>query len=80
MAQQERKRGPNVWVVHWRGRFSVREEGRRIHLVPPIPQRLAISIARFIARANKSELIIQGEKGRIRARDSHGNDPFPPKG
>lgn len=80
MAQQEHTRGRNVWVVHWRGRFSVKEEGRRAYLVPPIPQRLAISIARIIARANKSEMIIQGEKGRIRARDSHGHDPFPPKG
>jgi len=27
-----------------------------------------------------SELIVQGESGRIRLRDSHGFDPFPPKG
>ncbi|WP_143808521.1 DUF2188 domain-containing protein, partial [Pantoea rodasii] len=27
-----------------------------------------------------SELLIHGENGRIRAKDSHGKDPFPPKG
>lgn len=74
------KQGPNVWVVHRNGRFSIKEEGRAQYLVPPIPQRIAIAIARLIARANRSELIIQGTGGRIRARDSHGADPSPPRG
>jgi hypothetical protein len=72
--------GPNVWVIHYRGRFSVKEEGCPGYLAPPMSQRLAIAIGRLIARANRSELIIQGERGRIRARDSHGADPYPPKG
>lgn len=72
--------GPNVWVIHYRGRFSVKEEGSPGYLAPPMPQRIAIAIGRLIARANRSELIIQGEHGRIRARDSHGADPYPPKG
>jgi hypothetical protein len=74
------KQGPNVWVVHRGGRFSIKEEGSRGYLIPPVPQRLAIGIARVIARANRSELIVQGERGRIRLRDSHGADPYPPKG
>jgi len=72
--------GPNVWVIHYRGRFSVKEEGSPGYLAPPMSQRMAITIGRLIARANGSELIIQGESGRIRARDSHGADPNPPKG
>ena len=72
--------GPNVWVIHYRGRYSVKEEGSPGYLAPAMPQRLAIAIGRVIARANRSELIIQGEHGRIRARDSHGADPHPPKG
>jgi hypothetical protein len=76
----KRKHGPNVWVIHYRGRYSVKEAGSPGYLVPPVPQRIAIAIARLIARANRSELIIQGERGRIRARDSHGADPHPPKG
>jgi hypothetical protein len=71
--------GPNVWVVRLDGQFSVKEE-RGPHLVPPVPQRTAIKIARLIARANKSELIVQARSGKIRLRDSHGADPFPPRG
>jgi len=74
------KRGPNVWVIRYRGKYSVKEQGRPGYLVPPVPQRIAIALARLIARINGSELIIQGENGRIRARDSHGADAYPPKG
>jgi hypothetical protein len=72
--------GPNVWVVR-RGRgYSITEEGSQRYLIPPLPQRVAVAIARLIARAYRSELIVQGEDGRIRTRDSHGHDPFPPRG
>ena len=67
-------KGPNVWVVRRGTGFSIKEEGLSAHLVLPISQRRAISIARLLARANRSELIVQGAKGRIRARDSHGFD------
>ena len=40
----------------------------------------AIDHARRAAQARKSELLIHGKDGRIRARDSYGNDPYPPKG
>ena len=72
--------GPNIWVVRHRSGFAVRQEGRACHLTPPILQRDAIDIARRIARANRSELLVQGRHGRIRFRDSHGNDSFPPRG
>lgn len=74
------RHGPNVWVVRRGDRFSVKEEGTRAYLIPPVRQRVAIVVARAVARANRSELIIQGRSGRIRRRDSHGFDPFPPRG
>lgn len=78
---RERKyRGPNIWVVHCLGRFSVKQERNAAFLIPPSSQQLAITIARQLARANRSELIVQGRTGRIRLRDSHGSDPFPPRG
>ena len=43
-------------------------------------QRQAIDAAREIARNQQSELVIHRKDGRIRDKDSHGNDPFPPKG
>ncbi len=39
----------------------------------------AIKIARNIAINQKSEVVIHGKDGRIRDKDSYGNDPFPPK-
>lgn len=43
-------------------------------------QKEAIEVARNIAKNQKSELLIHGRNGRIREKDSHGNDPHPPKG
>lgn len=43
-------------------------------------QKEAIQIARNIAINQSSELLIHGENGQIRQKNSYGNDPFPPKG
>ncbi|WP_077270766.1 DUF2188 domain-containing protein [Klebsiella pneumoniae] len=40
----------------------------------------AIDAARSISRNQESELVIHRPNGQIRDRDSHGKDPFPPKG
>ena len=40
----------------------------------------AISRARDVAKKQKTELFIHGRDGRIRKRNSYGNDPLPPKG
>lgn len=40
----------------------------------------ATDAARQTARNQQSELLIHGRDGRIRERDSHGNDPHPPTG
>ncbi len=40
----------------------------------------AINKARDIAINNKGELIIHGKNGRIREKNSYGNDNFPSKG
>jgi len=43
-------------------------------------QKEAINRAREIAQNQKSELLIHGENGRIREKNSYGNDQYPPKG
>jgi len=43
-------------------------------------QRAAIDRGRDVARNQDTELLIHGRDGRIRDRDSHGRDPYPPKG
>lgn len=43
-------------------------------------QKEAISKARDIAINQKSEVVIHGVDGKIRDKNSYGNDPYPPKG
>jgi len=40
----------------------------------------AVKAAREISRNQHTELKIHNQDGRIAQSDSHGNDPFPPKG
>lgn len=40
----------------------------------------AINHARTISQNQKTELYIHGMNGQIQSKDSHGNDPFPPRG
>lgn len=42
-------------------------------------QKEAIDYGRNIAKNQESELVIHDKKGRIRDKDSYGNDPCPPK-
>ena len=36
--------------------------------------------ARDLAIKNQAEVLVHGVNGKIRARDSYGNDPYPPRG
>ncbi len=72
--------GKNQHVVPHEGNWGVRGEGNERVTSIHDTQREAIDAAREIARNQQSELLIHGRDGRIRARDSHGNDPFPPRG
>ena len=40
----------------------------------------AVSVAREISRNQGTELQIHKENGQIQRRDSHGRDPYPPRG
>lgn len=42
-------------------------------------QRTAEEAGRIVARRNQSEIVIHGRDGKIRDKDSYGNDPHPPK-
>jgi hypothetical protein len=43
-------------------------------------QKEAIDQARKTSQNQGTELFVHNRKGQIRERDSHGGDPFPPKG
>ena len=69
----------NVHVVQRdNGWCTLREGGQRASQVYGT-QAEAIAAGREMARDGSGELLIHGQDGRIRARDSYGNDPYPPK-
>lgn len=72
--------GKNQHVVPNGNQWAVKGEGNQRNTAICNTQREAINIARQISRNQNSELFIHGRNGQIRERDSHGNDPYPPKG
>lgn len=40
----------------------------------------AVQRGREVAQNQGTELVIHGRDGQIQSKDSHGHDPFPPKG
>lgn len=73
--------GKNQHVTkHSDGGWQVKGEGNTRATAKTDTQKEAISIARDISRNQESELVIHGKDGTIRQKDSHGHDPFPPKG
>ena len=72
--------GKNQHVVPNGKRWAVKGEGNSKSTHRTDTQQQAIDLAREITRNQKSELFIHRKDGTIRDRDSHGNDPNPPKG
>lgn len=71
--------GKNQWVVRYGDKWAVKGEGNKRATKVTDTQKQAINVAKEIAQNQKSELIIQGRDGKIRSKDSYGNDPYPPK-
>lgn len=57
---------------------ALREGGERVSSLHDT-QAEAIDTGREMARQGQGELLIHGRDGQIRARDSYGHDPCPPK-
>lgn len=70
----------NQHVVPVGNKWGVRGEGNSRLTRVSDTQREAINTGREIAINQGSELFIHGGNGRIRERNSYGNDPFPPRG
>lgn len=70
----------NQWVIKRGDVWAVRGERNSKDTFHKPTQREAIDAARKIARNKRSELIIQNSKGKIRERNSYGNDPRSSKG
>lgn len=71
----------NIHVTHRAdGSWAVIGEGDSRASSLHSTQADAIAVARSITANNQSELVIHGRDNRIRDKDSHGRDPFPPAG
>lgn len=64
---------------HPDGGWQVKGEGNSRATVRTETQKDAIESAKEIAKNNHSEVVIHGTDGKIRDKDSYGNDPYPPK-
>ena len=72
--------GKNQHVVPHPEGWAVKGEGNSKATKITDTQQQAIDYGRQVATNQNSELLIHGKDGKIRAKDSHGNDPYPPKG
>jgi hypothetical protein len=63
---------PNGWAV--------KGSGNEKATIVVNTQKQAIDIGRTISRNQGSELVVHGRDGKIRLKDSHGDDQFPPRG
>lgn len=71
--------GKNQHVVPHNGKWAVRGAGNEKVTRVVSTQYEAIKIAQDIARNQQSDTKIHGRNGQIRAGNSYGNDPYPPK-
>lgn len=73
--------GRNQHVTpHPKGGWQVKAAGNSRATVRTTTQKEAIAAGRIIAQNQHLELLIHGTNGQIRAKNSHGHDPYPPKG
>ncbi len=69
----------NQHVVPLGNGWAVKKEGSNRFTVITETKRDAVTVARQIAKNNKSELVVHGKDGKIQDKDSYDNDPNPPK-
>lgn len=73
--------GKNQHVTpHPDGGWQVKGQGNSRATLRTTTQKEAIDRARSISQNQGFELVIHRPNGQIRDKDSHGRDPFPPRG
>jgi hypothetical protein len=70
----------DVHTVPWKGRWANRRESDLRITRTYRRQSDAIPVGRNLAKKTKSEHFIHRRNGTIRARNSYGHDPYPPRG
>lgn len=72
-------RKKNQHVVPHENCWAVKGDNNKKATTIKNTQKEAIQAAKKIAINQKSEVVIHNRKGKIRDKDSYGNDPCPPK-
>jgi hypothetical protein len=72
-------KGKNQHVIPSGNDWAVKGEGNTKKKSIHSTQKDAIKSAISIAKNQKSEVVIHNKQGKIRDKDSYGNDPIPPK-
>lgn len=62
-----------------RGGWDVKRNGAQKASIHTETKVEAVKIGRVMSQRAGSELVIYGKDGRIQQKDSHGNDPCPPR-
>ena len=70
----------NQHVVKHQNGWAVKGAGNEKATKVTATQAEAIKVGKVIASNQGSELLIHGKNGRIREKNSYGNDNYPPKG
>ena len=71
--------GTNQHVTKKNGEWRVIGEGNSRATKKFATQKESIDYGRKVAINQQAELVIHGVNGRIRDKDSYGNDPIPPR-
>lgn len=70
----------NIHIIPHNGDWAIKKEGNERATKVLSTQKEAIEIGKNIAKDNASELLIHGQNGRIREKNSYGNDQSKTKG
>lgn len=62
-----------------RGGWDVKRDNAQRASIHTSTKEEAVKVARELSKKAGSELVIHGKDGKIQQKDSHGNDPNPPK-
>jgi Uncharacterized protein conserved in bacteria (DUF2188) len=73
-------KGKNQHVVPHGNDWAIKGAGNNKYTQIVPTQSLAISFAKEIAKNQESELFIHNRQGKIRERNTYGNDENPPRG
>ena len=70
----------NFWTTHHSEGWAVKREGAKTANSVHGTQAEAWTEARRLARGAGGEALLQSKDGKIRARNTYGDDPYPPIG